>query len=219
MAVKTNDQLMLMPNWGVPQKVRAMVTNDVEAALLPSVPRWLTQVHGPLVVNADDADESTEADGAWTSTPGVVCAVRTADCLPVLFTDRRGSIVAASHAGWRGLVSGILDLTVQRFFELDVPPPAINVWLGPAIGPTAYEVDAAVYDMFMQRIPDCEAAFHATRPGHWNLDLYQAARMILAAQGVANIAGGNFCTYNDQRFYSYRRDPNCGRQATLIWIE
>lgn len=211
--------LLLTPDWKTPKGVRALVTNDPASAGLPSVPRWLTQVHGPFVVNADDADETTEADGSWTGTPGVVCAVRSADCLPLLFTDRRGSIVAAAHAGWRGLCSGIVDLSVQRFFELDVPPEAIHVWLGPAIGPDAYEVDAAVYDMFMQRTPDCNAAFTATRPGHWNFDLYQAARMILAAQGVTHISGGGFCTYSDERFYSYRRDPNCGRQATLIWME
>lgn len=213
------DEVLLTPAWDMPKTVRAVVTRNPAAAGLPSVPRWLKQVHGPLVVNADDADESTEADGAWTTTPGVVCAIRTADCLPLLLTDRRGSVVAAAHAGWRGLCSGIVDLSVQRFFELDVPPDAIRVWLGPAIGPAAYEVDAAVYDMFMQRTPDCAAAFTATKPGHWNFDLYQAARMILAAQGVTDVSGGEFCTYTDERFHSYRRDPDCGRQATCIWME
>ena len=210
--------LQLKPDWKLPQGLGAVVTSDPESAGLPSEPRWLKQVHGPLVVNADDADEDTEADGSWTSMPGVVCAVRTADCLPALFTDRRGSAVAAAHAGWRGLCSGILDLTAQRFFELDVPPDAIHVWLGPAIGPAAYEIDAAVYDMFMQRTPDCGAAFTKTRPGHWSFDLYKAATMILAAQGITDISGGGFCTYGDDRFYSYRRDPDCGRQATCIWI-
>jgi len=189
-----------------------------EHAGLPSDPRWLEQVHGPLVVNADDCDPGTEADAAWSCTRGVVCAVLTADCLPVLFADRNGFAVAAAHAGWRGLCSGILDLTAQRFFELDVPPDDIFVWLGPAIGPAAYEVDENVRDAFLEREPDCAGSFIQTSPGHWQFDLYEAARSVLAAQGVTRISGGDFCTYRDKRFNSYRRDPECGRQATMIWL-
>ncbi len=230
------------PDWSLPGRVRALTTTVAAGNLathtgedpqrvranrdalraestIPSEPRWLTQVHGPLVLNADDVDESVEADGSWTSTRGVVCGVLTADCLPVLFTDRRGSIVAAAHAGWRGLVSGVLDLTVQRFLELDIPPDALRVWLGPAIGPAAYEVDENVRDTFLQRDPGCAGCFTQTSPGHWQLDLYEAARTILAAQGVLAISGGDYCTYRDSRFYSYRKDPECGRQATLIWID
>ncbi len=201
-----------------PVRVRANRSALQQQAGLPSAPRWLTQVHGPLTVNADDADESTEADAAWTCTRGVVCAVLTADCLPVLFCDRNGFAVGAAHAGWRGLCSGILDLTVQRFFELDVPPDDILVWLGPAIGPAAYEVDENVRDAFLERDPDCAGSFLQTSVGHWQFDLYEAARTILAAQGVTNVSGGDFCTFRDKRFYSYRRDPECGRQATLIWL-
>lgn len=190
-----------------------------QRARLPSAPRWLSQLHGPLTVNADDADESTEADAAWTCTRGVVCAVLTADCLPVLLCDRSGFAVAAAHAGWRGLCSGVLDLTVQRFFELDVPPDDILVWLGPAIGPAAYEVDENVRDAFLERDPDCAGCFMQTSVGHWQFDLYEASRSILEAQGVTNISGGDFCTYRDKRFFSYRRDPDCGRQATLIWLD
>lgn len=191
----------------------------MEQANLPSAPRWLNQVHGPLVVNADDSDHATEADAAWTCTRGVVCAVLTADCLPVLFADRNGFAVAAAHAGWRGLCSGVLDLTVQRFFELDVPPDDIFVWFGPAIGPAAYEVDENVRDAFLQREPDCAGCFIQTSHGHWQFDLYEAARAVLAALGVTHISGGDFCTYRDNRFNSHRRDPECGRQATMIWLD
>ncbi len=230
------------PDWDVPARVRALTTTVAagnlaahtgddpqrvqgnraalsDTAGVPSEPRWLTQVHGPLVISADDAEPAAEADGAWAGTRGVVCAVLTADCLPVLFTDRRGSVVAAVHAGWKGLVSGVLDLSVQRFLELDVPPDGLRVWLGPAIGPAAYEVDENVRDAFLQRDPGCAGCFTQTSPGHWQLDLYEAARTILAAQGVLAVAGGDYCTYRDSRFWSYRKDPECGRMATLIWID
>lgn len=209
----------LLPDWPAAERVRARVTTDVNAVCLPSAPRWLTQVHGPLVVNADDAGADTEADGAWTATPGVVCAVRTADCLPVLFSDAQGQFVAAAHAGWRGLCSGVLDIAVQRFLELDVAPATICAWLGPAISAAAYEVDAPVRDAFLRRTPDCAAAFTPSRPGHWQFDLYRAARDILAAQGVVAVSGGGLCTFGDERLPSYRRNPECGRLATLIWIE
>ena len=211
--------LELMPDWPASGRAHAVVTDNPASLRLPSTPRWLTQVHGPLVVNADEALPDTEADAAWTATPGVVCAVRTADCLPALFTDRGGRFVAAAHAGWRGLCSGVLDLTVQRFLELDVAPDDIRVWFGPAISAVAYEVDTPVRDAFLQRTPDCAAAFNATRPGHWQFDLYAAAREVLAAQGVTDVEGGEFCTFSDERFPSYRRDPDCGRLASLIWIE
>lgn len=200
---------------GVVKKNRSQLE---KLAGLPSSPRWLNQVHGPLVVNADDADDLTEADAAWTTTRGVVCAVLTADCLPVLFSDHEGFAVAAAHAGWRGLCSGVLDLTAQRFFELDIAPENITVWLGPAIGPSAYEVDENVRDAFLEREPDCAGSFIQTSVGHWQFNLYEAAITVLAAQGVTNLSGGDFCTYRDKRFNSYRRDPECGRQATLVWL-
>ncbi len=236
----------IVPDWPAPPEVKALATtrdnggedfnlatragDDAAAirenrvtleqqAALPSAPRWLTQVHGPLTVNADEAEDSTEADAAWSCTRGVVCAVLTADCLPVLFCDRNGFAVAAAHAGWRGLCSGVLDLTVQRFFELDVPPKDILVWLGPAIGPAAYEVDENVRDAFLERDPDCAGSFMQTSVDHWQFDLCEAARTVLAAQGVTEVSGGDYCTFRDKRFYSYRRDPECGRQASLIWLD
>jgi len=211
--------LSLRPDWPAADGVRALVTDAPDSAELPSRPRLLTQVHGPLVVNADDATPATEADACWTATPGVVCGVRSADCLPALFADRDGRFVAAAHAGWRGMCSGVLDLTVQRFFELDVPPADILVWLGPAISAAAYEVDAPVRNAFAARLPDCADAFAPGRTGHWHFDLYAAARIILAAQGVTAVHGGGFCTFSDERFPSYRRDPGCGRLVSLIWIQ
>lgn len=185
---------------------------------LPAAPCWLTQVHGSNVVRADDGAGSVDADAAWTDTPGVVCAVLTADCLPVLFCARDGARVAALHAGWRGLCAGVLEQMAGNFLLADIPPDDILVWLGPAISPDAYEVDATVRDVFLRREPVCESSFTPTRRGHWNLNLYAAARAVLAAQGVMHVSGGDLCTYHDQRFYSHRRDFRCGRQATLIWL-
>ena len=189
-----------------------------EQCKLPAAPRWLTQVHGPLVVVADEVSVPFEADAAWTDSNDVVCAVMTADCLPVLLCDRAGNCVAAAHAGWRGLCSGVLELTVDRFLAAAVLPDDVLVWLGPAISAAAYEVDARVRDAFLDRDVGCEQAFVPTRPGHWQLDLYAAARGILAAQGVVHVYGGSFCTFSDARFFSHRRDSRCGRQAALIWL-
>ena len=141
----------------------------------------------------------------------------TADCLPVLFSDRDGTIVAAAHGGWRGLVKGILEQSVSAFVERGMAPERLMAWLGPAIGPAAYEVDAVVVDALGN---DDRAAVRPTDPDHWQLDLYELARLRLQAAGVQAIFGGDYCTHSDaDRFFSYRRDGSCGRQATLIWLE
>jgi YfiH family protein len=190
----------------------------IEQAVLPAEPRWLAQVHGMTVVQADAVAGRVEADAAWTSTPNVPCAVLTADCLPVLLCDRHGKQVAAVHAGWRGLCAGVLDTSVTKFLDAAIPPTEILAWLGPAIGSAAYEVDAVVKNAFTTRLPDSTTCFSAVRPGHWQFDLYAAAREILASLGVTQVFGGDFCTYSEDRFYSYRRQPNCGRQASLVWL-
>lgn len=187
-------------------------------AALPTEPRWLRQVHSPRVVQADAVSDVVEADAAWTDSRSVVCAVMTADCLPVLFCDRAGTCVAAAHAGWRGLASGVLELTLDRLFAAAVPATDVLVWLGPAIGVAAYEVDAPVRDALLAHNPNCESAFHAAGAGHWQLDLYAAARAALMAQGVTQIWGGDFCTFADRRFFSHRREAPCGRQVALIWL-
>lgn len=185
---------------------------------LPAEPVWLEQVHGTSVVAAHAVapGATPRADAAWTDRPGVICAVLTADCLPVLFCHRAGSRVAAAHAGWRGLAAGVLEATVAA---LAVPASELLAWLGPAIGPDAYEVDATVRDAFLATDPGAASAFTATRPGHWRLDLPALARRRLEALGVP-VFGGEHCTFTEtDRFFSYRRDGRTGRMASVIWLE
>jgi YfiH family protein len=183
---------------------------------LPAEPYWLNQVHGNKTVKAK-AEPSTlpAADASFSDELGVVCAVMTADCLPVLFCNRLGDRVGASHAGWRGLAGGILESTVQALGNDE-----LMAWLGPAIGPTAFEVGAAVHQSFLERLGDCHDAFLQIDEHHWMADLYSLARMSLARVGVTEVYGGDECTYcNPDRFFSYRRDSQTGRMATLIWRE
>lgn len=188
---------------------------------ITTTPFWLDQVHGSCVVAAEQGTpsmtKSVAADASITSVAGTACAIMTADCLPVLFTDRGGRHVAAAHGGWRSLVAGILENTVAAFVARSVLPDKLIAWLGPAIGPSAYEVDTAVVRALRG---DDMAALLPTGPEHWQLDLYALARRRLAACGVDAVFGGGFCTRSEpERFFSYRRDGACGRQATLIWIE
>jgi len=185
------------------------------------VPCWLDQVHGPDVVIADavtaTAGEPVVADAAITGQVATACTIMTADCLPVLLTDQGGRFVAAAHGGWRGLVAGILENTVAAFAVQGIAPVELIAWLGPAISPAAYEVDAAVAGAL--RDAD-RVALTPVSPGHWQLDLCELARLRLAACGVEAVFGGGFCTSAEpERFFSYRRDGVCGRQATLIWRE
>ncbi len=183
---------------------------------LPSEPVWLRQVHGAHVIDAAPCYGESEADAAVAFTPGVVCAVTTADCLPAIFCARDGGRIAAVHAGWRGLLAGVLEATVAA---LRVPEEELLVWLGPAIGPDAFEVGAEVRSAFVEDNPPCASAFRASPPGRWLTDIYQLARIRLNAAGVTAIYGGGLCTYSDPgRFFSYRRDKNTGRMATLIWL-
>ena len=184
---------------------------------LPTEPFWLTQVHGNKTVRAKKATQGPppEADASFSDEAGVVCTVMTADCLPVLFCNRKGNRVAASHAGWRGLAGGVLESTVQALDSND-----LMAWLGPAIGPQAFEVGAAVRQTFLERLGDCHEAFLQIDEHHWLADLYNLARMALTRAGVTEVYGGNECTFsNPERFFSYRRDAQTGRMATLIWRE
>lgn len=209
---------MIRPDWPAPSRVCALVTTRGEALPpLPSAPAWLKQVHGARVVRAEAARGEPEADAAVASTPGVVCVVKAADCLPVLFADDAASVVGAAHAGWRGLAAGVLEATVD---EMRVPGGRLMAWLGPAIGPAHYEVGAEVRDAFLAHAPAAESAFTANRPGHWLLDLFAAARQRLAARGVARVFGGGLCTYSDPaRFPSWRRDRARERIAAFVWLE
>jgi YfiH family protein len=191
----------------------------LEVAALPSQPAWLQQVHGVSIVQAGDFASPPEADVAWSDERGVVCTVLTADCLPLLVCDRTGSHVAAVHSGWRGMSAGVIESAIGQLFKRGVKADDLLVWLGPAIGPDAYEIDAPVYDAFLAREPACETAFKVSRPGHWHLDLYKAARILLARTGVQAVYGGNYCTHSDEQFFSHRREAPCGRQASLIWLQ
>lgn len=184
---------------------------------LPAEPRWLNQVHGTLAVDAAHAEKNTEADAAFTRQPGVVCVVMTADCLPVLFCDRAGSVVAAAHAGWRGLLAGVLENTLAA---LQVAPGEVMAWLGPAIGPARFEVGDEVRAAFVTRDAAAGVHFHAGAPGKWLANLDGLARQRLQSAGVTAVYGGGLCTVDDEkRYFSYRRDGITGRMATLIWRE
>ena len=191
----------------------------IEHARLPSAPHWLKQVHGVDVVCCETGSNGGEAiaDASVTSTPGVVLAILTADCLPVVFAADDGREVAAAHAGWRGLAAGVLEATVA---EMRTPPERVIAWLGPAAGPQTYEIGEEVFRAFVDREPASLAAFTATRPGHWRVDLYALARMRLSQAGVTRVHGGDRCTISEpQRFFSHRRDARTGRMATLVWFD
>lgn len=183
---------------------------------LPAEPSWLHQVHGTAVVDLD-RDEAPTADAVLTRRPGRVCAILVADCMPVLFAARDGSVVAAAHAGWRGLAGGVLEATVER---LAIDPGALMAWLGPAIGPAHFEVGDEVRAAFLARDPGATVAFERNARGRWQCDLGLLARRRLTALGLREIHGGSWCTYADaERFFSYRRDGQCGRMAALIWLD
>jgi YfiH family protein len=189
-----------------------------EALTLASEPVWLRQVHGTGVVDASLAGESSpQADAAWTNRPGIVCAVLTADCLPVVIADPAGAAVAVAHAGWRGLAAGVIEATVAA---LPMDAGRLQAWLGPAIGPRAFEVGPEVRSAFVDRDPAAVDAFRQGDGDRWWADLYRLARQRLLSLGVNRVSGGGHCTRNQPRdFFSRRRDgPGTGRMATLVWI-
>ncbi|SOY91443.1 conserved hypothetical protein, COG1496 [Cupriavidus taiwanensis] len=199
------------------------------AACLPSMPQWLEQVHGCAVATVDHVgapgDPVPQADASLALAPGHVCAVMTADCLPVLLCDTQGTVVGAAHAGWRGLCNGVIEATLARM-QAAAGGAATRwlAWLGPAIGPNAFEVGAEVREAFLaQARPDEQAAvaaaFRAGAPGKYFADIYALARTRLARAGCVDIHGGAACTVTDaERFYSYRRDGVTGRMASLVWL-
>ncbi len=235
----------IKPDWPVPDNVHAAVTlrsggvsQDAFASLnpalhvkdlnqnvlanrriiksmlqLPNEPVWLQQVHGTEVVKADQVAGRIEADGSYTDQRGVVCAVMTADCLPLLIVTEDGSLVAAIHAGWRGLQAGIVEQACKILDRKD-----LRVWLGPAIGAESFEVGSEVKQAFTSKSADFAAAFREQPKQKWLADIYQLAKITLAQLGIDNVYGGHYCTVSEpDRFYSYRRDGETGRMATLIW--
>lgn len=190
---------------------------------LPAMPAWLSQIHGTDVVAAHEIADARHADAAWTDRPGVVCAVMVADCLPVLLCDREGSVVGCAHAGWRGLAAGVVERTVEA---MQRPGRELIAWLGPAIGPDAFEVGRDVYDAFVTRDKAASIAFRRRGEDRgvdkYLADIYALARLRLKQAGVTAAYGGGFCTVSDaERFFSYRRDKErvTGRMAAMIWLE
>jgi YfiH family protein len=219
----------LAPGWPASLGVRALVTTralgDMKDpasrarldALLPAPPVWLRQVHGVHVVDAAKIAPLAvpEADASFTTERGVVCTVMAADCMPVLLAAGDGSVVAAAHAGWRGLCAGVIERTLEK---MNTPTDGIFAFLGPAIGPRVYEVGDEVRDAFLARDAAASDAFSATRPGHWLVDLYAIARQRLSACGVTRIEGASFCTFSQpDLFFSFRRDKAMQRMAACIW--
>ncbi|HZX30235.1 MAG TPA: peptidoglycan editing factor PgeF [Rhodocyclaceae bacterium] len=238
---------VIFPNWPAPPGVRAVQTTRkggisavpydslnlgdhvgddpgaVEAnrrrlaEIVLAEPVWLKQVHGVMVADADDAVAGCEADAAVSRRPGRACVVMTADCLPVLLCDRAGTVVAAAHAGWRGLAAGVIEATVAAMGR---PGDELLAWLGPAIGPDAFEVGDEVRAAFVAHDPLAAAAFVPGAPGKWLADICLLARQRLVALGIHDVWGGGQCTVADSdRFFSYRRDGVTGRMGTFIWLE
>jgi hypothetical protein len=238
---------VIQPQWDAPVRVRAVSTTrrggvsqgawrslnlgdhveDDPAAVrenrrrlaselgLPAEPAWLRQVHGTGVRVGDSAGDC--ADACCEDRPGRVCVVMTADCLPVLFCNRAGTRVAAAHAGWRGLLAGVLEATLNCF---DDPPGQVMAWLGPAIGPEAFEVGDEVREAFLARDGGSAGHFRPHADGRWLADLYGLARRRLGARGVTQLSGGDYCTFSEpERFFSYRRDGITGRMASLVWLQ
>lgn len=184
---------------------------------LPAEPHWLKQVHGCHVELAERVSPGCEADAICARRAGQVCAVLTADCLPLLVCDRRARRVCAIHAGWRGLAAGVIEAALAR---MDAPPSELLVWLGPAIGPAAFEVGEEVVQAFVSQAAVARSAFRPLGADKWLADIYALARQRLANLGVGYVGGGEYCTVTDrERFYSYRRDGVTGRMASLIWLE
>ncbi len=177
--------------------------------------KWLNQTHSTRVVDAQKiiADE-VDADASYTCHTKVACAVLTADCLPLLFSNAEGTCVAAAHAGWRGLADGVIENTINAMSQVSMPE---FVWMGPAISPKAFEVGPDVYQSFVTRKTAFESCFKANGEDKWNFDIYQAARIVFEEAKIKNIYGGTYCTYYDEsKFFSYRRDNITGRMATII---
>ncbi len=206
-------------DWPAPENIVAGTTlrnHDLSSLPLSGEHCRLSQVHGTNVISAGHYDTPPEADGSTGSSADHVCVVRTADCLPVLMCSTDGSVFAAAHAGWRGLAAGVIENTLAK---LEVDPADLLVWLGPAISQPSFEVGDEVREAFLlvdQGASDC---FEANSRQRWQADLYGLARRRLNAAGVRNIFGGGFCTYlDDERFFSYRRDPECGRLVSFVGL-
>jgi YfiH family protein len=207
--------VIIKPRWPAPSNITALTTCLPLAFALPAEPGWLKQVHGTTAVALPGPFEP-EADASYTHQSGVICVVKTADCLPILITHREGAEVAAVHAGWRGLVAGVIE---SSFAKMQSDPEECLAWIGPAISPAHFEVGPEVRAAFLLKHPDFDDAFVPNQRGHYQADLAWMAEQILQKIGVKKIYHSGLCTYADTRFYSYRRDQGqTGRMASLIYI-
>lgn len=238
----------LLPEWPAPRRVRAFVTTRhggvsegdfasmnlglrsgdegarvernrlIVRSHLPAAPRWMAQVHGTAVARLDAWEtEPPTADAAVCTVPGVVGCVLTADCMPLLLADAQGGAVAVAHAGWRGMAAGVIENAVAA---MGIAPQRVIAWMGPTIGPDAFEVGPEVREAFLAADPGAGEAFRAHREGKYLADLYALARRRLAAAGVMEVSGGGFCTWREEgRFFSYRRQPRSGRMGAFVWME
>jgi len=245
-----NNDSWIVPDWPAPANVRSLLTtrrggvsqgiyagfnlgshvgddpavvaaNRAQvAARVGGEPIWLDHVHGTRAIDADQfarLDQVPQADATYSRQAGSVCVVMTADCLPVLLCDDSGAVVAAAHAGWRGLLAGVLEETIRAMM---VPGRSLLAYLGPAIGPRAFEVGDEVRSAYVAENGAAASAFTPSSPGKWLADIYLLARQRLAIRGVERVFGGSFCTVSDaERFFSYRRDGQTGRMASMIWLE
>jgi YfiH family protein len=212
---------VIRPDWPAPNNVVAGTTTLLtDAAELPRDLKLLNQVHGAIVVSAEavrQAEKPLDADAVTGRRSGDLCAVRTADCLPVLFCSQDGNEIAAAHAGWRGLAAGVLENTIAA---MSVAPARLMAWLGPAISQKNFEVGSEVRDAFIAHDPRAVAYFEQNERGRWQADLYGLARQRLATCGLQAVYGGQWCTFADaDRFHSYRRDPECGRMVSYIHLK
>lgn len=207
-------------DWPAPRNVIAGTTlrpTDFDSLRIPGQACWLRQVHGAAVVDAAQTSPVPEADASIAARSGHICVVRTADCLPVLFCSRNGREVAAAHAGWRGLAAGILEATVARMAH---DAGDLLAWLGPAISQPAFEVGGEVRAAFVDQDAAASACFEPNERGRWQADLYGLARQRLEALGIRSVSGGGFCTFREEeRFFSYRRNPECGRMVSFVALE
>lgn len=238
---------LIFPDWPVPANVKALQTTRLGGvsvvpydslnlaehvgddglkvaanrqllnSYVPTEPLWLNQVHGITVVDAATASCLPDADASFARVNGAVCATMTADCLPVLLCDEAGTVVAAVHAGWRGLCDGVIEAAVAA---MQTPSQNLMAWLGPAIGPDAFEVGTEVRSAFMSHDQAAELAFRPIAGDKWLGDIYLLAKQRLYKLGVERIYGGGLCTYADEnRFFSFRRDGATGRMASMIWLD
>jgi hypothetical protein len=236
----------IIPDWPAPKNVRTLQTTRVGGAsvapydtfnlgdhvgdaphvvahnrqqlssLMPSEPVWLQQVHGTVVADAGTASCRPQADACVARHTGAVCAVMTADCLPILLCDEEGTVVGAAHAGWKGLAAGVIEATVQ---SMQVDPRKLMAWFGPAISQRAFEVGEEVRATFIAHQAQATEAFVPGVNGKWLADIYLLAHQRLHSLGVTRVYGGDLCTFSDPaRFFSYRRDGITGRMATFIWL-